>query len=165
MNICLVGSLASYKAFDELVKNSKAKPSNAPENFQMMLAKGLRNNNVPITALAFPTMEAYPNGAALICRKDREIIEDNILSIHMPMINLQGLKQLSIFWETYWYVKKWIKKTSDKSKYVLIYSDYPPYASAARLACKGNDAKVILVMTDLPTYKNAGHKMSAYTFL
>lgn len=163
MKICLVGSLVSYHTFDEIVRKSKEKPSNAPENFQMMLAKGLSHDGADVTVLAFPTMASYPNGAALLCHKSIEQIMSGVTSIHMPMINFQGLKQASIFVETYLGLKRWLKATKDEEQYVLIYSDYPPYASAARMACKGSKAKVVLVMTDLPTYKQAKHKISAYT--
>ncbi len=163
MQICLVGSLMSYEAFDALVRKSKAKPSNAPENFQMMLAKGLQRHGAKVEVLAFPTMAAFPNGTELLCKKRREEIAEGIASTHMPMVNLQGLKQISIFIQTYLGVKKWIRETKGQPQFVLTYSDYPPYASAARLACRGSRAKVVLVMTDLPTYKAAKHRLSLYT--
>lgn len=164
MNICLVGSLVSYDVFDEIVRKSKAKPSNAPENFQMMLAKGLAQNHVDVTALSFPTMASFPNGAVFINHTYSEKIMDEVVAKHQFMINVQGLKQLTIFASTFFSVRHWIKENKDPQPIVMLYSDYPPYATAARLACKGKKVKTVLVMTDLPTYKMSNHKMSLYTY-
>ena len=163
MKVCLVGSLVSFAAFDEIVKKSKSKPSNAPENFQMMLAKGFVQNGVDVTALSFPTMASFPNGAALICHPTTEKIMDGVVAHHQFMINAQGFKQLTIFVSTFLSVRRWLKKNQNEKLIVALYSDYPPYATAARLACKKNRVKTVLVMTDLPTYKSSHHSMSPYT--
>ena len=166
MEICLVGSLLPTEVFDDIVKKSKAKPSNAPENFQMMLAKGLAAHCDKVTVISFPTMAPYPKGPSLCLSERRYELFGNIEIISAPMLNFQGAKQKTIHFYAYQYVKNWLKKSTDHSKIVISYSDYPPYADACRKACAEDiHAKCVLLMTDLPTYSLYKHKKSVYSYM
>ncbi len=161
MKICMVGSLLPTKVFDKLVEKSKAKPSNAPENFQMMFAKGLAQNKQDFTVISYPTVATFPNGPGLYLKKQRYTL-DMGTDIRCPaLINLPLVKQAQIFVKTYFSLKKWFRENKGEKKQVILYSDYPVYATAARLACKKNkDANSVLFMTDLPTFSLLPHNNS-----
>lgn len=166
MEICLVGSLLPTEVFDGIVKKSKVKPSNAPENFQMMLVKGLSAQCKKITVISFPTMAPYPKGPSLCLSEEKYELFGNVEIISAPMLNIQGAKQRTIRFYAYQYVKNWLKETTDSPKIVMTYSDYPPYADACRKACaEDNRAKCVLLMTDLPTYSLYKHKKSMYSYM
>lgn len=166
MKICLVGSLLPTEVFDNMVRCSKSKPSNAPENFQMMLAKGLSELNEGLTVISFPTIATYPKGPKVLYAEKHYAIEGEINIISPPMVNVQLVKQQSIYLSTYKYVKKWLQSVKDKKKIVLVYSDYPPYANACRKACaEDSDAICVLLMTDLPTYSLTKHKLTPYSWM
>ena len=161
MKICMVGSLLPTKVFDTLVEKSKAKPSNAPENFQMMFAKGLAQNKQEFTVISYPTVATFPNGPGLYLKKQRYTL-DMGTDIRCPaLINLPLVKQAQIFVKTYFSLKKWFRENKGEKKQVILYSDYPVYATAARLACKKDkDANSVLFMTDLPTFSLLPHNNS-----
>ncbi len=161
MKFCMVGSLLPTEVFDDLVEKSKAKPSNAPENFQMMFAKGMAKNDEELTIISFPTVATYPNGPQLYLSKKNYNIGSKI-DIRCPaMLNLPLVKQAQIYIKTYSYVKKWLKENKGEKKQVILYSDYPVYANAARKACKKDkDASCVLFMTDLPTFSLLPHDNS-----
>lgn len=161
MKICMVGSLLPTKVFDNLVEKSKVKPSNAPENFQAMFAKGIALNEQDLTVISFPTVATYPNGPGLYLKKKRYVLDFGT-DIRCPaMLNFPIIKQAQIFVKTYLYVKKWLKENKGEKKQVVLYSDYPVYCNAARLACKKDkDANCVLFMTDLPTYSLLSYKKS-----
>ncbi len=161
MKICMVGSLLPTKVFDTLVEKSKAKPSNAPENFQMMFAKGLAQNKQEFTVISYPTVATFPNGPGLYLKKQRYTL-DMGTDIRCPsLINLPLIKQAQIFVKTYFSLKKWFRENKGEKKQVILYSDYPVYATAARLACKKDkDANSVLFMTDLPTFSIMPHNKS-----
>lgn len=165
MKICLVGSLVAIDKFDEIVKQSKAKPSNAPVNFQMMLAKGLCQNGIIPDVLSFPNFAAYPNSPYKLYKARKEKIFEGLEGFTPRIINFPLIKQLNLYISTYRYLKKWIKENKQDECYVLIYSDYPPYAMAAKRACKNTKAKTVLVMTDFPTFYLQKHKPSLNTWL
>lgn len=166
MKICLVGSLLPTKIFDDIVRKSKYKPSNAPENFQLMLAKGLSEQMDYLTAISFPTMAPYPKGPELFLQEKKYTIGSDIEIVSAPMINIQGFKQRSISHHAYRYVRDWLRNTNDDKKIVISYSDYPPYADACRKACARDDkASCVLLMTDLPTFSLYEHKSNPYTWM
>ncbi len=161
MKICVVGSLLPIQVFDDLVEKSKAKPSNAPENFQMMFAKGFSQNKQELTVISFPTIAAYPKGPKFYFNKKCYTL-DTGTDIRCPgFFNLPVLKQIGFFVKTYYHLKKWFKENPDEPKSVILYSDYLFYATAARLACKKEkNTQCILLMTDLPTFAFVPHKKS-----
>lgn len=166
MEICLVGSLLPTEVFDDIVKKSKAKPSNAPENFQMMLVKGLASHCDKVTVISFPTMAPYPKGSSFCLSERKYKLFENVEIISAPMLNIQGAKQRTIHFYAYQYVKNWLKKSTDSPKIVISYSDYPPYADACRKACAGDiHAKCVLLMTDLPTYSIYKHTKNVYSYM
>jgi len=161
MKVCMVGSLLPIKVFDDLVEKSKAKPSNAPENFQMMFAKGFAQNKQNLTVISFPTIATYPKGPGFYFNK-RNYTLDIGTDIRCPgFFNLPILKQIGFFVKTYFHLKKWFKESPEEAKRVIVYSDYLFYATAARLACKKEkNAECVLLMTDLPTFAFVPHKKS-----
>lgn len=166
MKICLVGSLLPIEVFDEIVRDSKVKPSNAPENFQMMLAKGMAENGQEIDVISFPNTATFPNGKDLYLRKKQYTLSFGTKIKCPALVNLPFIKQISIFIKTYCYLKRWFKKNKNDKKSVISYSDYPPYANACRLACKREkNAECILLMTDLPTFSLMPHKPGINTML
>lgn len=165
MKVCLVGSVVSLETFDKIVKCSKNKPSNAPENFQMMLVKGLYHNGVVPHIISFPNIATYPHSPYKVYKKRKEVLFESVESHSQTLLNFPLLKQLNIYISTYFSVRKWIKQNKEDDCYILIYSDYPPYAMAVRNACKNTKAKTVLVMTDLPTFYLEKHKPSLNTWL
>lgn len=166
MKFCMIGSLLPQEVFDKLVEKSKGKPSNAPMNFQLSFAKGLAQNGEELTVISFPTVATFPNGPSMYLGKNRYTLDFGT-DIRCPaIINLPIVKQAHIFLKTYFYLKKWFKENKNEEKSVILYSDFPPYATACRLACKGEkNTKCTLFMTDLPTLSLLPHKKTITNML
>ena len=164
MRICIVGSLLPIDVYDRVVKNSKSKPSNAPENFQMMLAEGIYNSCKDLDLLSIVNVASYPNGSQMTFHSCEYDLPFGAKVKQLKMINIQGIKQKHIYLETYRALQKWACNNCDEDKFVIMYSDYPPQADACRKICKKYDIKCVLLMTDLPTYYMFKHKPSLYSY-
>lgn len=164
MNILLIGSLIPQDLYDQLVNNSKSKPSNAPENFQLSFSKGMEENQQKLDVLSFPVIASYPNGPCLYWKKSQYSL-GTYTNIQCPgFANVPVLKQIGIFLSTYFGILRWFKGKNDEQNYIIVYSDYPPYAKAARAACRHGNAKCVLLMTDLATFSYYPHKKSLDTW-
>lgn len=165
MNILLIGSLVPMDLYDQLINSSKSKPSNAPENFQMSFAKGMEENLQKLDVLSFPVFASYPNGPCLFWKKARYSIGKSTRILCPGFVNAPVLKQLGIYLHTYFGILRWLKGKKNEQNYVILYSDYPVYAKAARAACKHRNVKCVLLMTDMATFSYYPHKMSLSTLL
>lgn len=153
MKILFLGSLISSKEMEHLNEKSKEKASIAPVNYENMLVKGLYENGAEIDVLSIPAIAAYPNSVYKRIEQKQECIADNIHINWIPFINIQLIKQWTIYCNSKKALKKWlIENKNIKDKIVLMYSIYPPYTKPAISLCKRYGCHLSAVITDLPEY-------------
>ena len=153
MKIMFLGSLISSEEMERLNKKSTEKASIAPVNYENMLVKGLYENGVEIDVLSVPAVAAYPHSIFKKIKLKNECIENKINITWIPFINIQVIKQWTIYYNSKKALKKWLQENKDvKDKMVLMYSIYPPYTKSAIYLCKKYECHLSAVITDLPEY-------------
>lgn len=153
MKVLFIGSLISGKAIDDIVQNSRVKPSNAPVNFENMLVKGLKENGAEVTVASVPTVSTYPNGSMLAWGGKKEQLDFGQEVRWIPCINLMFLKQVCVRIGTFFSIAGWLfKNRKEKDKAILNYSVYPPYSSVTQWLGRLFHVDTCCVVTDLPEY-------------
>lgn len=153
MKICFIGSLINDKTLDDIVLNSKVKPSNAPVNFENMLVKGLEATGADTTVISLPTVSTFPNGSLFSWGRRKERLNFGKEVIWVPCINLMGLKQLTAKICVYIELLRWlIQNRKEKEKVLLNYSVYPPYSKPTQVMGKLFKVKTCCIISDLPEY-------------
>lgn len=153
MKVLFIGSLIEDRSIDDIVKNSKVKPSNAPVYFEKMLAKGLVENGVDLTVLSVPTVSTFPNGSLFRWGRRREKLDFGITVTWIPCINVMFLKQLCVKIGSFFEIIRWaILNRNEPNKVILNYSVYPPYSSTTQFLGKVFGITTSSIITDLPEY-------------
>lgn len=153
MKVMFLGSLISREEMERLNEKSTEKASIAPVNYENMLVKGLYENGIEVDVLSIPAIAAYPRSAYKSIKKKKECIENGINITWIPFINIQLIKQWTIYYNSKKALAKWLKENQDiKDKVVLMYSVYPPYTKAAIHLCQKYGCHLSAVITDLPEY-------------
>lgn len=151
MKVLFVGSLINGYTLDNIVRNSRVKPSNSAVNFSNMLAKGLQEANIDLDIISLPTVSTYPGGNLLAWWKRKEKLDFGKEVTWIPCLNLPLLKQLSVRITTYMLIRKWIHDNwHEKDKLILNLSIYPPYSAATQDIGRHFGIKTCSIITDLP---------------
>lgn len=159
MKVCFIGSLINDKTLDEIVANSRVKPSNAPVNFENMLVKGLESAGVDTTVISLPTVSTYPHGSLLLWGRRKEKLNFGKEVTWIPCINLMFAKQLCAELGTYMELLCWlIRNRKEKDKVIMNYSVYPPYSRPTIVMGKLFRTKTCCIISDLPEYLYKMHQ-------
>ena len=153
MKILFVGTLISKEMMEQLNRIGRKKASVAPNNYETMFVKGLVENGAEVEVLSIPAVAAFPGSPEIAFNGKSERLSFGIIANYIPFINIQGLKQISIQWNTYKLVNQWLIKNSNcNDKCVISFSVYPPYSNPLVHLCKKYSCHLSAVITDLPEY-------------
>ena len=152
MDIFYVGSIIHDVSINEIVENSKKKPSISSIVFEKNLLAGLMENDCAINANSIPPVAMWPNGSYIGWGPRHEIIDDNINVKWLPCINLIGLKQLSLFFTTFVSLIHWLIRSRGKKRAILCYGVFPPTATAVLIASRIFGCKNCTIIADLPEF-------------
>lgn len=137
-------------SFQSIVRNSKIKPSQAPQVFESALIRGLAmDERIDLELHSFPMVALYPNSKLIFWANQIESIS-TLKSTRIPSVNLPILKQLFYGYFSRKILETWILKNNTKKKAVIIYSIYGPIAKQIISICKKYHIKCYAIVPDLP---------------
>lgn len=151
MKIFYFSTVCSEKTFEDIVYNSKEKPSASAQTFEMGLLSGFDcRENVTVDIYSFVPIPAFPKGYKLIWKKKVEKITETLKTKIIPCLNVQIVKQICYKIFSKYYLKKWLIENNEDDKCVLLYSLYPPVAKNVLKLCKKFNCKCCVFIADLP---------------
>ncbi|MDP2857318.1 MAG: glycosyltransferase, partial [Bacillota bacterium] len=99
-----------------------------------------------------PPVASWPNGCRMAFGAGSERMDYGLKASILPFVNLPGLKQVTIFFSTFVAVLSWSIRNRKSDRYVMTYSDYPPYCMPAYWSARLTGAKTVLLLADMPCY-------------
>lgn len=151
MEILYYGFGINNKTFDEVNGKSKVKASSAPTIFSNLALSALAETGANIQSEAMPSVHDYPGGALLYWKARREVLPCGVESRWFSALNLQVIKQIGFYIQSFYRARQWLMKNKNvKDKVMISCSVYPPYSTAIIKLGKKYNCKTIGVITDLP---------------
>ncbi|HEY5589738.1 MAG TPA: hypothetical protein VIK55_01850 [Paludibacter sp.] len=155
MDLAFLCGLFPEHLEQEIIGQSIGRIDFAANNLQWSLVKGLDfHNKKSIKLLNSLYIGAFPNGyKKLNVRTERFSHSAGALDLNIGFCNIIGLKIISRFYSTFYYVNLWAKISSEEKKVLLIYAIHTPFLLTAVLVKKINpNIKLCLIVPDLPQY-------------
>lgn len=159
---CLIAGIVFPNNLLEIKNNSKVGLQNAPNAFQLALIDGLCQNLNTIDVINLPFIGAYPyNYKKLFSPKTESFFyqidgDVNANCTNIRFINLIFLKLYTREIACFKALKEYCIKHKNKKKInLIVYSVHLPFIRAAiKIKRKFPNVRIILIITDLPEYKN-----------
>jgi len=153
MQVLYFGLFCDKEEESEVIENSNIGIQGAVISFQWNLIEGLiANVECPLCILNFLPVGTYPKYYKKILLKTVEWVHCFNSSIKtLGYINIVGVKQLIQFYRARVEIERWIKKTDDNNKCIVIYDIFFPYLIAVNsIKKKYPDIVTCSVVADLP---------------
>lgn len=153
MQVLYLGVFCRKAEESELIANSKIGIQGAVISFQWNLIEGLNaNTEIPISVINYLPVGTYPKYFKKILLKTVKWgNENNSVDQTLGCINIAGIKQLMRVYNARFWIEKWIKRTSDFNKCIIIYDLSLPYLIAVKwIKKKYPNVVTCSVVADLP---------------
>ena len=157
MRLLYIGTVTESQEYERIVKDSKVKPSVAPQTFETAFLNGVRANGfADVECFSFPMIASFPGSKLLYWKKKKQILGCGFPVTWIPSINLPVLKMISQAHSSQKMVKSWLKKQKrPQDVCILIYSIYGPVAKNILRYGKKYRCKTVAFVPDLPEHMYA----------
>ncbi len=157
MKLLYIGTVTESREFEQIVKESKVKPSVAPQTFETAFLNGVRaNGKTDVECFAFPMIASFPGSKVLCWKKKKQTLECGFSVTWIPSINLPVLKMVSQAISSKKMIKSWLKKQENlRDVCILTYSIYAPVAKNILRFGKKYHCKTVAFVPDLPEHMYA----------
>ena len=158
MKLLYIGTVTESQEYERIVRESKVKPSVAPQTFETAFLNGVKANGfTDVECFSFPMIASFPGSKLLRWKKKKQILGCGFPVTWIPSINLPVLKMVSQAHSSKKMIKSWLKQ-QDKPEEVciLIYSIYGPVAKNVLRYGKKYRCKTVAFVPDLPEHMYAG---------
>lgn len=157
MKLLYIGTATESREYEQIVKESKVKPSVAPQTFETAFLNGVRANGMTdVECFAFPMIASFPGSKRLRWKKKRQTLECGFSVTWIPTINLPVLKMLSQAHSSKKMIKSWLKKQENPEDVcILTYSIYAPIAGNILRLGRKYRCKTVAFVPDLPEHMYA----------
>ena len=162
MKILYFGTICNKEHYEKIVKNSKAKPSVAPQTFETMFVNGLiKDKTIDIDINSFPMIKTFLSSGVFGWGAHRESVCETQTTTWLPAVNLPVLKQICFKFFSKIRIKKWIKRNKDyDSKCILIYSAFDPIVKNIIKLSDKYGIRAVAIIPDLPKHMYSNTKTS-----
>ena len=151
----ILGPLFPEKREQEIISASKRGVSNAANNFQWNLIKGIHaNTDEPLIVINALPVGTWPKNFKIFHLKDTDWSCENIVGHEVGCWNIPLVKQFMRMRK----VRAWLKKYPCESE-VLIFTAYLPFLWAVNKL--NPEYKVTAVITDIPEFYDM-HRVSSF---
>lgn len=141
-----VSALLSERQLIDIFNKTKINPGFAIQKFSRLLATGLKENGVDVTAFSSPPITRDYTTSLFSSLSEEN--EQGVLYHYIPFINLPILKHLSIFFYSFFYVLSW--SLNNKKEGVIICDVLCISPSlGSLLAAKLCGLKTVAIVTDI----------------
>lgn len=154
MKILYIGTVTESQEYEQIVKESKVKPSVAPQTFETAFLNGVKANGfIDVECFSFPMIASFP-GSKLLCWKEKkQTLECGFPVSWIPAVNLPVLKMISQAHTSKKMIKSWLKKQDrPEDVCILTYSIYGPVATNILRYGKKYRCKTVAFVPDLPEH-------------
>lgn len=159
---CFLGGILFDNHYDEIANASKSGLQNAPSAFQLAMIDGLRNNLPSLDVINLPFIGSYPiNYNRIYSPSSNSFTYKNssgldINCINVRFLNLTYFKLYTRENAVYHELERRYKNLSeDNYLNIFVYTVHIPFLKAAiRFKKKHKFVRIILIITDLPEFKN-----------
>ena len=160
MKLLYIGTVTESREFEQVVKESRVKPSAAPQTFETAFLNGVRANGITdVECFAFPMIASFPGSKLLHWRKKKQTLDCGFPVTWIPTINLPVLKMISQAISSKKMIKAWLKKQeSPEDVCILTYSIYAPVAKNILRFGKKYQCKTVAFVPDLPEHMYAAKR-------
>ena len=130
MKLLYIGTASESQEYERIVRESKVKPSVAPQAFETAFLNGVKANGVnDVECFAFPMIASFPGSKLLYWQKKKQTLECGFSVTWIPSINLPVLKMISQAFSSKKMIRSWLKEQEKpEDACILIYSIYAPIA-------------------------------------
>lgn len=160
MRLLYIGTVTESQEYERIVKDSKVKPSVAPQTFETAFLNGVRANGfTDVECFSFPMIASFPGSKLLYWKKKKQILGCGFPVTWIPSINLPVLKMAGQAYFSKKMIRSWLKQ-QDKPEDVCIltYSIYGPVAKNVLRFGKKYRCKTVAFVPDLPEHMYAGKR-------
>ena len=157
MKLLYIGTVSESREFERIVKESKIKPSVAPQTFETAFLNGVRANGVAdAECFTFPMIASFPGSKLLFWLKKKQTLECGFPTTWIPTVNLPILKMLFQGFSSKKMLKAWLKKQENPEDVcIVLYSIYEPIAKNIIRLRKKYHFKTVAFVPDLPEHMYA----------
>ena len=160
MKLLYIGTASESREYERIVKESKVKPSVAPQTFETAFLNGVRANGVTdVECFAFPMIASFPGSKLLYWQKKKQTLECGFSVTWIPSINLPIFKMISQAFSSKKMIRSWLKEQENpEDACILIYSIYAPIAKNILSFGKKYHCKTVAFVPDLPEHMYAAKR-------
>ena len=157
MKLLYIGTVSESREFERIVKESKIKPSVAPQTFETAFLNGVKANGVTdAECFAFPMIASFPGSKLLYWLKKKQTLECGFPTTWIPTVNLPILKMLIQGLSSKKMLNAWLKKQEKPEDVcIVLYSIYEPIAKNIIRLRKKYHFKTVAFVPDLPEHMYA----------
>ncbi len=151
-SVCFVGTMVPEEEFARIQSKSKVKAAISPNTMQINLYNSLSQVCDDVRYISYPAVAAWPRSRVICTRKKQMALSNGLPVDQIFMLNLPGLKQLTVFLSTLFSLLRWARKRRDKSCSIITYADFSEYCLPALWVGRLYKIPVCLFLTELPGY-------------
>lgn len=160
MKLLYIGTVSESQEYERIVRESKVKPSIAPQVFEMAFLNGVKANGVTdVECFAFPMIASFPGSRLLYWKKKKQTLECSFTATWIPSINLPFFKMISQAFSSKKMIRAWLKEQENpEDACILIYSIYGPIAKNILQFRNKYHYKTVAFVPDLPEHMYANKR-------
>lgn len=160
MKLLYIGTVTESQEYEQIVSESKVKPSVAPQTFETAFLNGVKANGyTDVECFAFPMIASFPGSRLLRWKKKEQTLECGFPVTWIPAINLPVLKMISQAHSSRKMIESWLKKQDRLDDVcILTYSIYEPVAKNILRFSKKHRCKTVAFVPDLPEHMYASKR-------
>lgn len=152
MKLLYLGTASENQEYERIVRESKVKPSVAPQAFETAFLNGVKANGVNnVECFAFPMIASFPGSKLLYWKNKKQTLECGFSVTWIPSINLPIFKMISQAFFSKKMIRSWLKEQENpEGTCILIYSIYAPVAKNILRFGNKYHCKTVAFVPDLP---------------
>ncbi len=152
MKLLYLGTASENQEYERIVRESKVKPSVAPQAFETAFLNGVKANGVNnVECFAFPMIASFPGSKLLYWKNKKQTLECGFSVTWIPSINLPIFKMISQAFFSKKMIRSWLKEQENpEGTCILIYSIYAPVAKNILRVGNKYHCKTVAFVPDLP---------------
>lgn len=151
-SVCIVGTMVPEDEFARIQSESKVKAAISPNTMQINLYSSLSQVCEDVHYISYPAVATWPRSRVIFTRKKRMALRSGLPVDQIFMINLPGLKQLTVFLSMLFSLLGWAGKRRNRNCSIIAYADFPEYCLPALWVGRLYKIPVCLFLTELPGY-------------
>lgn len=155
--VLFVSSYVEQETFNALFQHAAFPPSQAGQKYHRLLAEGLRNNGVSVTALSMPPVSGVTSSRRLVWLKKSE--KDGVRFVYLPVFCIPVLKQAIAVVGSFFYTLFHL----DRETVVLCNGLTLSVSQGARAAARLRGRPCAAFVTDVPEVLGQGRAMAEAT--